>query len=385
VEVPAGFMLLAPARLGSVLASPLFTPWGKLRLLLEAAIPGRRDEADESLAAFARRRLGREVWERLVQPLVGGIYTADPERLSLLATLPQFREMERQHGSLIRAARRAAPAARSEATSGARYGLFATLQGGLSTLIERLRARIEEHALIRLGAAVTAIRSGGAGGPWQLDFSDASTDTFDAVIVALPAHRAAAVLQPVDAPLADGLGRIAYASSAVVVTGHKLADVRHPLDAFGLVVPQIENRKVLAVSFASRKFPGRAPDGRVQLRTFVGGALQPELLERSDAELISLVQAELGELLGVRGREDFVHVARYDRAMPQYHVGHVELVRAIEERAALLQGLELAGNAYHGVGLPDCIHSGERAAERLCEAWSCGPNAQRAADSAGSS
>ena len=173
------------------------------------------------------------------------------------------------------------------------------------------------------------------------------------------------MLEGTDAPLADHLRGIEYASSAIVVTGHVLADVTHPLDAFGLVIPAIERRKILAVSFASRKFPGRAPEGRVLLRTFVGGAMQPEMLDCSDDELIALVRSELHDLLGVSGAEDFAKVTRYVRAMPQYHIGHLELVGRIEQRVAMQAGFELAGNAYHGVGIPDSIHSGETAAERL--------------------
>ena len=170
--------------------------------------------------------------------------------------------------------------------------------------------------------------------------------------------------------LAVPLREIKHASSAVVVTGHRLADIQHPLDAFGLVIPHIERRKVIAVSFSSRKFPGRAPAGRVLLRTFVGGAMQPEMLEHTDDELIAIVQGELRALLGVTGTPDFTRVARYTSAMPQYHVGHLDRVARIEAETAVLPGLALAGNAYHGVGIPDCIHSGEQAAESLQPAGS---------------
>jgi oxygen-dependent protoporphyrinogen oxidase len=161
------------------------------------------------------------------------------------------------------------------------------------------------------------------------------------------------------------LDSIEYASTAIVVSGHKLADVRHPLDAFGLVVPAIEKRKILAVSFTSRKFPDRAPEGCVQLRTFVGGAMQPELLEQSDDEIKLLVQRELEDIFGVTWRSDFAIVARWMRSMPQYHVGHLDRVAQIESELASLPTLTLAGNALYGVGIPDSIHSGEMAAERV--------------------
>src|SRR5262249_2978175 len=167
------------------------------------------------------------------------------------------------------------------------------------------------------------------------------------------------------AEAAKELRRIEYASTAIVVSGHKLADIAHPLDAFGLVVPAIEKRRILAVSFTSRKFPGRAPEGCVQLRTFVGGAMQPELVGLSDAEMIDLVRSELSEILGVTWNPDFTTIARWNRSMPQYHLGHLDLVASLESRLAPFARLALAGSAYHGVGLPDSIHSGELAAERV--------------------
>jgi oxygen-dependent protoporphyrinogen oxidase len=370
VPVPEGFTLMAPARLWPIIATPIFSPWGKLRMGLEAVLPLRRSEAaDESLASFVRRRFGREALERLAQPLVGGIYTSDPEKLSLRATLPRFLEMEREHGSVIRAlrcdARRQPHSDRK--TSGARYGLFTTPAGGISELLDALAQRVTAVATIRTSTSVRSISplSEGEEQRWQLSFQDGTVDDFDAVILAVPARQAADLVASSDGALAAELRAIEYASSAIVVTGHKLSDVNHPLDASGLVIPAIERRRVIAVSFASRKFPGRAPEGRVLLRTFVGGAMQPEMLERSDDALIELVRDELRDILNVRGAEEFAVVARYDRAMPQYHVGHLERVARIERLAEAHPGLALAGNAYRGVSIPDCIHSGELAAERI--------------------
>jgi oxygen-dependent protoporphyrinogen oxidase len=283
--------------------------------------------------------------------------------------------MERRHGSLIRALRRSGTSVTDadEAASGARYGLFATFAGGMSELIDALRQRIATRIKLRTSTKIVAVErdipaasdSAVRRQGWQVKLADGRYDFYDGVIAALPTYLAADLLNRCDEGLAADLRRIEYASSAVIVTGHALDDVTHPLDAFGLVIPAVERRKILAVSFASRKFPGRAPAGRVQLRTFVGGALQPEMLDHSDGELTEVVQRELGEILGVRRDPDFVHVTRYVRAMPQYHVGHVELVERIERQVATHAGLELAGTAYRGVGIPDSIHSGEGAAERL--------------------
>jgi oxygen-dependent protoporphyrinogen oxidase len=190
---------------------------------------------------------------------------------------------------------------------------------------------------------------------------------FDAIVVAIPAYQAAGLLESIDAELCAELSAIEWASSAIVVTAHRDQDVAHPLDASGLVIPAVERRRILSVSFASRKFAGRAPAGHVVLRTFVGGALQPELFTRSDDELLALVRAELGELLGVRGEPIFARVARHERAMPQYYLSHQDRVARIGSRLAQHPHLALAGNAYEGVGIPDCVHSGEQAAQRVFE------------------
>ncbi len=373
VPVPDGFMLLSPAKVWPVLTSPIFSPLGKLRMGLEYLVPRRSngDDHDESLAAFVRRRFGREALDRLVQPLVGGIYTSDPEKLSLRATMPRFLEMEQRHRSLIRASKRQPRQQKAAAgkSSGARYGLFTTLRDGLSTLVDRLETRIGEHGLIRKNCPVARVIPPTASdmqtSAWQVCPVDGPPLEFDAVILALRAHQCGALIEQDDAGLSAALKSIEYASSAVVVSGHRLEDIRHPLDAFGLVIPAIEQREVLAISFTSRKFAGRAPEGRVLLRTFVGGAMQPEILQRDDEELAATVRRELADILGVQGEPDFLQVSRYTDAMPQYHVGHLSRVSEIETLAAEHSGLALAGNAYAGVGIPDCITSGKDAAERV--------------------
>lgn len=370
VSVPDGFMLLSPAKIWPVLKSSIFSPLGKLRMGLEYFVPRRTEEGDESLADFVRRRLGREALDRLIQPLVGGIYTSDPERLSLRATLPRFVEMEREYGSLIRAARRqlAGPSSQPEEASGggARYSLFATLTDGMTELFDTLRATIETGGRIAMNSPVVRLESLG-NGRTRLTFADQSTADFDGVIIALPAYRAAELLTTLTSysELSSALGAIEYASTAVVVSGHKLDDIENPLNSFGLVIPAIERRRILAVSYASRKFVGRAPEGRVILRTFVGGAMQPEQLLGTDAEIERSVLDELRSVLGVGGTPDFLRVVRHTKSMPQYTIGHLDRVRRIFELMTTVQGIELAGNAYHGVGLPDSIESAERAAERI--------------------
>jgi len=373
IPVPEGFTLMAPARIGPILATPLLSPLGKLRLGWEWFVPQRSDASDESLADFARRRFGREAYQRLIQPLVGGIYTADPEQLSLHAAMPRFVEMERRHGSLARAMRRqqAAKAKQNGAadkTAGVRYDAFVTPHDGIETLVAAIAGRLPPEA-VRLNTHVEQLQRGDDG-RWQLTLCDAGgsrTEPFDRVIVALPAPAAAKLLEPVDSTLADELAGIPYAGASVVVLTYRRSEVDHSLDGFGAVVPQIEGRRILAISFASNKFPGRAPDDCILLRVFVGGALQPELTELDDEETIALVEQELRELIGIGGEPLIRQVARWNGAMPQYHVGHLDRVERIEELAGSIPGLELAGNAYRGVGIPFCVRSGEEAAGRVLD------------------
>lgn len=374
VPVPDGFMLMAPAKPWSILTTPVLSVRGKLRLLSEALVRADRTNQDETLGAFVRRRFGRETLDRLVQPLVGGIYTSDPEKLSLQATLPRFLEMEREHGSVIRATLRQQRLQRGQTVSsgsGARYGLFATPSQGLSSLVEALQQTLlqTERVTIRRNSPVQSVTK--HQDQWRLattsDTAD-SAELFDNVICTLPAHRTASLLESTSSELADELRGIEYASSAVVVSGHRLDDFQHPLDAFGLVIPHKEDRNVLAVSFTSRKFPDRAPKGCVLLRTFVGGAMQPDLLDRNDDDLCRMVSSELSDILGMRQSPIFQRVQRYDNAMPQYHLGHLDRVELIEQLVTQQPGLELAGNAYRGVGIPDSIASGEAAADRILSA-----------------
>jgi oxygen-dependent protoporphyrinogen oxidase len=358
-------MLLAPARLWPLVTTPLLSPWGKLRLLAEYFVPRRSGGGDESLASFARRRLGREAFERIVQPLVGGIYTADPEKLSLHATLPRFVEMERRYGSLIRGASAGGTnAASGNSESGARYGLFVAPRDGLSSLVDAIAARLPAGS-VHLKSPVARITASDDG-RWTVTLAGESLPiACDAVIVATGAPQAAAMLRDLDSRLAVDLGRIEYAGTSIVSLAYRREQIAHPLDGFGFVVPAIEKRRILAGSFASVKFAGRAPEGTVLVRVFIGGACQRELADLPDDVLRTIATEELRDLLGTTGEPQLALVARWPRSMPQYHVGHAALVDAIDRRVSRWPGLALAGNAYHGVGIPNCIHSGETAAEHV--------------------
>jgi oxygen-dependent protoporphyrinogen oxidase len=366
--LPDGFLLLAPTQLWTLAFSPLFTWAGKARMALDLIRPRRREAADESLASFVRRRLGEEALERVADALVGGIYTADPERLSLAATMPRFLEMERTHGSVIRGLRANAKPGDAQA-AGARYGLFASHRDGMGALVADLAARLPAGAL-RLGAPVEALDFTGRspdGAPWRVHCGGEALAA-DAVVLAVPAHRAAPLVRRADADLAAGLEAIRYASSAAVTLAFRREDAAGKLAGYGFVVPYAEGRDVIACTFSSRKYEHRAPVGYELLRAYVGGARRPDVMERSDDALVTGVRLELRDVLGLDAEPVLTRVRRHERAMPQYDVGHLDRVADLEAMARRLPGLHLAGAAYRGVGIPDCIHSGERAADAVVDA-----------------
>ncbi|QDT38079.1 protoporphyrinogen oxidase [Stratiformator vulcanicus] len=368
VPIPEGFSLLSPGNPWAILKTRLFSPLGKIRLGAEFFIPARRDDADESLKSFATRRLGRQVYERLIEPLVGGIYTADPAKLSLNATLPRFVEMERKSGGLIKAklAERGNATQSSAAGTGARYGMFASFPNGVSELIGRLAEQVADRAIIKTSTPIQGIDHTEDG--YIISTENAPAETFDGVLMAASAQTTAKLLRQIDEKTADLLDGIEYASSAVVVTCHRLEDINNPMDAFGLVIPSLEHRKPLAISYTSRKFPGRAPEGTILLRTFLGGAMHPEILKNSNEELLHITLHELDAIFGLRAEPLLSRVVRWDQAMPQYNLGHCERVDQIDLRLADFPTLAVAGNAYRGVGLPDVVENAEQAAMKILNA-----------------
>ena len=366
-RVPAGFQLMAPARFWPILKSPLLSLSGKLRLCCEPLVPHRAaDGSEPSVAEFATRRLGREAYERLVEPLVAGIYTADARRLSAPAAVPQMVELVEKHGSLYRGMRsRQRANAADTTTRGARYSLFAAPRDGMSSWIAAIQATLTDVE-IATEADIRAIRSDGDG-KWSIDLEGADAQApseFDAVILALPTYAAAATLAGFDRELSDQLHAIRYANSAVVCMAYPLARIRRQLDAFGCVVPTVARRRALAISYSSLKYAGRAPDRSVLLRVFLGGDLQPEVLDHDDATLIQMARDEVEVLLGAHGDPELERLVRWPRAMPQYDLGHDARVVRMREAAARHRGLFLAGNGYQGVGIPQCIRSGEQAAQQ---------------------
>lgn len=366
VPLPEGFLLMAPTQIGSMLRSPLFTWRGKLRMAADLGLPRRAGGSDESLASFVKRRLGTEVLERVAQPLIGGVYAADPDKLSLTATMPRFQQMERDHRSVILATRRTQKLrAQIQNESGARWTLFVSIGAGMAELVGRMEQKLPAGT-VNLGQEAKRVTWNDAGKRWQVQTSTQELEA-DAVICAQPAFSAGNLLSRLDPLLAKELSEIPFASTATVNIAYKRSDIPHALNGFGFVVPFVEGRKIIACTFSSVKYNGRAPAGFELLRCFVGGTLQASLLEESDEVLQEYVRNELADLLGIKARPVLCHIERYPRSMPQYNVGHLERIQRIEERVSHFPRLALAGKSYRGVGIADCIHSGEEAAERIAE------------------
>ena len=365
--IPAGFLIMAASQIWPIVTTPILSLRGKLRLAMECFVSRSRSEADESLAAFVKRRMGREVFDRLVQPLIGGIYTGDPELLSINATMPRFRQMERDHGSLTRAMFKQRPKSGAARESGARYGQFAAPQGGMASILQALAQQLPEES-VRLGSPVEKL-SPADGQRWQIQIGGDNPLMLevDGVVVAVPAYRAANLFSPWQGEVAEQLRGIEYASCAVVSLAYRREQIGHALDGFGFVVPLRENRMILSCSFSSLKYAGRAPEGSVLMRVFIGGACQPGLLKFSDDELTTLAERELEDLLQVQGPPIISQMRRYDRAMPQYYVGHQDRISAVESALDQYPTIALAGSAFNGVGIPSCIQTGHAAADKILE------------------
>jgi len=366
--VPEGFQLLAPSRIWPFLTTDIFSAAGKLRIAADLFLPQPQANGsnDESLASFVTRRLGKEALDRMAQPMIGGIYTADPTTLSLRATLPRFLDMERKHRSIILAMLRQRKANKNEMSgvSGPRYSLFLSFDQGMQVLTEELERSITAAGVtVELNSKVTSLIHGPDG--WTITTDNGAKLLADGVCLGIPAYSAASLLEKIDDNLAQQLRAIEYTSTATINFAYRRDEIGHALDGFGFVVPFIERRRLIACTFSSVKFSGRAPEQHVLLRAFVGGALQPEIFQLNEAEMIAQVRADLEQLLNIQGQPIFVETAKWSRSMPQYYVGHLERVGAIEARVSSLNTIALAGNSYRGAGIPDCIRSGEEAAEKL--------------------
>ena len=392
VPLPDGLMFLVPTKLIPTAMTRLFSPMTKMRMAMELLLPPRPNKEDESVAALVERHFGREAVDRLADPLLSGIYGGDASQLSARTVLPRLVEMESEYGSLtrgmlaahkkmrerVKAALSSGNAARSQRPAGPR-ATFTALRGGLQQLVDALEARIDASAVLRSTPVVGLTKTQDR---WQVE-SAAGKAAFDSVILASPSWAAGALLKATDGELGDELSAIPYSSSITVNLIYDEAKLGPLPEGFGFLVPVSEGRSMLACTFAHRKFLGRTPEGKAVFRAFLGGVKNEALMAESDEALLTTVRRELGEILRdtgfARGVEpEYARVSRWRRAMAQYAVGHQLRKQRIAERVARLEGLRLAGNAYDGIGISDCVRLGRQAAKELIAESVAGANAARA-------
>ncbi|MGA3028135.1 MAG: protoporphyrinogen oxidase [Bryobacteraceae bacterium] len=352
VPLPDGLMMVVPTRVLPLLASPLLG-WGtKVRMGLEWFRRPRAMPADRSVAEFLCDHYGQESVDYLGEPLLSGVYGGDPAELSVVSVLPRFAEMEARYGSLTRGvltARGKGP--RSSAP------LFQSLKGGLASMADAI-VRAAGARLTAIRGAVEALEQASDG--WRVRV-DGGWRSAGHVVLACRAYESAELLRPLAPELAGLLSTIPYTSSMTLALGYRRADVNHPLNGFGFLVPKAERGLLLGCTWVGTKFPHRVPDDKAVLRCFMTGAS----LDLGDAEVVSTARAEIRRIMGVDAEPIFASIARWPRSMAQYTVGHAARVERIERLAAGLGGLQLAGSAYHGIGIPDCIRGGKLAAEGI--------------------
>lgn len=364
--IPKGVRLMAPSLWWPFFRSGLISWRGKLRALLDLVLPARDLSlplSEESLAEFVTRRLGSEVFQYLAQPMVAGVYGADPQLLSLEATMPLFSRLEQEHGSVIRGLR--AMATEGEAT-GARYNLFFSLERGFGSVIDALVETLPANSLFT-GSRVDSLEKTDEG--WKVSPRGHSPETFDAVVLAVPAPVAATLLKDVDSELSSSLGTVRYRPAATVNLTYEpeVYDMFVP-NAYGFVVPSQERRPILACTFSSRKWPGRGSDQRAVLRTYFGGPGSEWAMKANDEDLIAVSESQLGELLGLYEPALEASVHRFPLGLPEYKVGHRQRMQQWHEAVEVHGTLTLAGNYLDGVGLSDCVRSGRKAIKKLASA-----------------
>lgn len=348
------------------LTSRLLSLPGKLRTLAELLVPGKvKDE--ETLASFARRRLGKEAYEKLIDPMASGIYAGNPETLSLRACFPRVYDLEARYGGLIRGMlhlqRERKKKGTAEKVGAGPGGTLTSFYHGMGELVSALRDFLGER--IRLGSKVQGIERKGRG--YALFFSDGSTFETDVVVTASPAYAVSEMLRSMDRPLANLIAEIPYPSLSVVCLGYRKEKINSPVDAFGFLIPSREKRKILGTLYDSSIFPNRAPEGYVLLRSMVGGARASDLARENETKLAEMVQSELAAIMNIRSTPDFMRIYKHEMAIPQYTVGHLERLRNIESLLQKHKDLYLTGNAYRGIGVNDCIENSFILAQKMIE------------------
>ncbi len=368
VEFPGGFRLTIPTQIMPFLKTKMISWPGKIRMGMDFIIPARKEDTDESLADFIRRRLGSEALDRFAAPLMAGIFVADAEKLSMKATFPTFLAMEKNHRSLMLAARYAKknpPQRKEGAIKPAGNAMFNSFRKGMSVLTDELAKRIEGD--IRLGTRIVSIARSGSGYTVEVDGAKPGKIEANSVLLTAQAYTCAELLAPLHGTLADKLREIRYVSTATVSFTYLQTYIpsSRPLDGFGVMIPGSEKRKILASTWSSTKFRHRAPPGTALMRAFVGGHRNEALVELPDDQLVAMVRKEYEELFDITAEPMLHRIFRWPRGNPQYDVGHLNRIAEIEKNVSELPGIFLAGSAFRGIGLPDCIHSAQLAAEKI--------------------
>lgn len=364
IVMPDGLMFMVPTKLMPTALSPLFSWATKVRMAQELLHPPRPMQDDETVAQLVERHFGSEVVDRLADPLLSGVYGGDAAKLSARAVLPRFVEMEEKYGSLSRAMLAAHKKMAELSRKQPPRPLFTSLKDGMQQLVDAILTRLNPES-IRLRQHVQRIYR--ENGDWRLSLEMSSDERYDAIILATPANVAGELLDPVDRTLAHNLLEITYSSSVTVTLGYYKQQLARLPHGFGFLVPRSEGRRMLACTFVHNKFPHRAPQDKGILRCFLGGARDEAVLGLNDDEILETVQRELREIVGLKDRPIFSRVYRWRSSMAQYEPGHIARVAQIERRVAELPGLAIAGNAYHGIGVPDCIRAGKEAAEAVAQ------------------
>ena len=349
--IAEGSFLGFPLKFMALARSPLFSIGGKLRLAAELVIPQRGGE-DESIASFVRRRFGQEAVDYLADPLLAGIHAGDAERLSVRSLFPRLLEAERQSGSVLKAFR-------ALNVKPSPQGAFVSLPGGTAELAEALAASLAPDTILCNARALELRRNG----MWRVETAGQRVEA-RAVILAAPAYVTGGLLRSLDTTLAALCDAIPYASTATVAFGYRAEQVAHPMKGSGFVVPRVERTALLAGTWVTSKWPGRAPAGHVLLRAFLGGGRDPHRLDAGDAELIETARRDLTTLMGISGEPIFARLFRWTRQSPQYEVGHQQRVAAIDQHVANLPGVFITGSGFRAIGIPDCIADGRETATR---------------------
>jgi oxygen-dependent protoporphyrinogen oxidase len=361
VPMPDGLMMMVPTKIMPLVTTHLVGWLTKLRMGMELLRSPKAKTEDRSVSDFIVEHYGQEVVDYLAEPLLSGIYGGDPAALSVGSVLPRFVDLANRYGSLTRGvlAERAA-AARLRIGSNP-PPLFTTLKGGLGQMVDATGAAIRGKSQM-LQTRAQKVERTGAEFRIRIDNDWISTDR---LVVACEAHSASTLLAGVDPRLAEVLGTVEYSSSMTVALGFDAVDFATPPVGFGFLVPRKERRRVMACTWVGTKFSNRVPDGKIVARCSLGGTADPAVLNESDENIVAAVTSELHDIAGITARPRFTRVARWPRSMAQYTVGHAQRLAEIQARVAAIPGLYLAGNAYTGIGIPDCIRMGKAAAEDI--------------------